>query len=417
MTSYDALFSRMGAQLSGSAIRQMGILAAGRPDLISFAPGYPDPETFAWEAYRAIADDLLRERGRDTLQYGPTRGHGPLIETVVPRLRARGIACTTEDVVLTTGSQQAIDLVTRLLIDPGDVVLVELPTFTGAIAAFRSAGAHLAGVRQDVDGIDLAHLDEVVRAQRGDGRRVKFLYVIPNFQNPTGGLMSVARRRALLEWSVREQVVILEDDPYGDLWFADVTRPEDTRPIKADDAQGQVIYVQSTSKTLAPTFRTAWVVAPPPIVARLDVAKQSADLCSSTLDQRIVQEAITRGVLDAQLPELRAAYARKRDVMAGALARHAGDLVRWAPPRGGFFLWVTLPEGIDTRQMVPAAVEAQVIYVAGAPFFVDGSGAHTLRLAYSAASEPRIEDGVARLAGVIRRAAGASARPVPQAAR
>jgi DNA-binding transcriptional MocR family regulator len=416
MTSYDGLFSRMGGQLAGSAIRQMGILAAGRPDLISFAPGYPDPTALAWEAYRAIADDLLRERGRDTLQYGPTRGYAPLIETLVPRLRANGIRCATDDLVLTTGSQQGVDLVTRLFVDPGDVVLVELPTFTGAIAAFRSADAHLVGVRQETDGIDLAHLDEVLATQRASGRRVKFLYVIPNFQNPTGGLMSVAKRQALLEWSLREQVLIVEDDPYGDLWFGDVTRREDTRPIKADDTQGQVIYLQSTSKTLAPTFRTAWVVAPAPIVARLDVAKQSADLCSSTLDQRIVHEAILRGVLDVQLPLLRETYARKREVMSRALERHAGELARWVPPRGGFFLWVTVPEGLDTRQMLAAAVEAQVIYVAGAPFFVDGSGANALRLAFSAATTERIEEGIARLAGVIRTAA-ASARPVPQAAR
>jgi len=405
VTSYDAAFSRTGAQLAGSAIRQMGILAAGRPDLISFAPGYPDPGSFAWEAYREITDDLLRERSDDTLQYGPTRGYGPLIEAVVPRLRARGIECSSDNVLITSGSQQGLDLVTRLFVDAGDVVLMELPTFTGAIAAFRAAEAHLVGVRQEADGIDLGHLDAVLTEQRAAGRRVKFLYVIPNFQNPTGGLLGTAKRRALLEWSAREDVLIVEDDPYGDLWFEGVTRPEDTRPIKADDHDGRVIYLQSTSKTLAPTFRTAWVVAPPPIIARLDVAKQSADLCSSTLDQRIVLEAITRGVLDVQVPTLRETYAHKCDVMARALAREAGDLVRWAPPRGGFFLWVTLPDGVDTRAMLPQAIEAQVIYVAGAPFFVDGTGANSLRLAFSAASLPRIEEGMARLATVIRMAA------------
>jgi DNA-binding transcriptional MocR family regulator len=414
MTVHDGAFSRMGAQLTGSAIRQMGILAAGRADLISFAPGYPDPDTFAWDAYRNIADDLLRAREPDTLQYGPTRGYAPLLEALVPRLRRQGVACTTDDLLLTTGSQQALDLVTRLFVDPGDVVLVELPTFTGAIAAFRSAGARLVGVRQEADGLDLAHLDEVLAIERAHGARVKFLYVIPNFQNPTGGLLSLAKRRALLDWSRRADILLVEDDPYGDLWFPDVTRAEDTRPIKADDDEGQVVYLQSTSKTLAPAFRTAWVVAPPAVIERLDVAKQSADLCSSTLDQRLVLEAITRGVLDAQLPRLREAYAHKRDVMAGALARECTGLASWAPPRGGFFLWVQLPEGLDTRAMLPAAVEANVIYVAGAPFFVDGSGHHALRLAFCAASVSRIEEGIARLAGVIRTAA-ASGRPVPPA--
>jgi 2-aminoadipate transaminase len=418
MTPYESLFSRMGTQLAGSAIRQMGILAAGRPDLISFAPGYPDAGTFAWDAYRTIADDLLAARADDTLQYGPTRGYGPLIEAVVPRLRSRGITCTHDEVVITAGSQQGLDLVTRLFVDAGDVVLVELPTFTGAIAAFRDAQAQVVGVRQDADGLDLAHLDEVLATQRRAGRRVKFLYVIPNFQNPTGGLLAAGRRRELLEWSGREGVPIVEDDPYGDLWFAGRTRPEETRPIKADDTEGRVIYLQSTSKTLAPTFRTAWVVAPAAVVARLDVAKQSADLCSSTLDQRIVLEAMTRGILDAQVPRLRETYAHKCEVMAEALTRHAGDLVRWAPPRGGFFLWVMLPEGVDTRAMLRDAIEAEVIYVAGGPFFVDGTGANCLRLAFSSASLPRIEEGIARLAGVIRTAAAAaSARPVPQASR
>ena len=410
MTSTDGRFSRMGSQLAGSAIRQMGLLAAGRSGLISFAPGYPDPSLFAWEAYRQIAADLFVEEGHDTLQYGPTRGYGPLVETLVPRLRARGIACGTDELLVTSGSQQGLDLVTRLFVDPGDVVLVELPTFTGAIAAFRSVGAHLAGVRQDGEGIDLAHLDAVLAEQRAAGRRERFLDVIPNFQNPTGGLLSLARRRALLDWSAREDVRIVEDDPYGDLWFADITRAEETRPLKADDAQGRVVYLQSTSKTLAPTFRTGWVVAPPDVIERLDVAKQSADLCSSTLDQRIVHEAIVRGVLDRQLPSLRAAYAARRDAMEAALRRHAGDVATWATPRGGFFLWVTLPTGVDARALLPAAVEARVLYVAGAPFFVDGTGANTLRLAFSAAPPARIDEGIARLGGVIRRAA-ASVRP------
>lgn len=417
MTADQSVFSRMGRQLTGSAIRNMGILAAGRHDMISLAPGYPDPALFAWDAYRDIADDLLRNGQEETLQYGPTRGYAPLIETVVPRLRARGIACTFSEILLTTGSQQAVDLLTRLLVDPGDVVLVELPTFTGAIAAFRGAGARLAGVRQASDGLDLDHLDQVLARERGAGARVKFLYVIPNFQNPTGALLSVEKRRALLEWSTRHQVLIVEDDPYGDLWFPDVTGAESTRPIKADDVDGQVIYLQSTSKTLAPTFRTAWVVAPESIVTRLDVAKQSADLCSSSLDQRIVHEAIVRGVLDEQLPRLREAYARKRDVMSRALAAQCADLARWTPPRGGFFLWVQLPDGLDTQALLPAAVEAQVIYVAGAPFFVDGSGSNALRLAFSAASATRIEEGIARLAGVIRAAVGASGPHAPQAGR
>ena len=203
MTVHDRAFSRMGAQLTGSAIRQMGILAAGRSDLISFAPGYPDPDTFAWDAYRDIADDLLRAREADTLQYGPTRGYAPLLEALVPRLRQQGVTCTTDDLLLTTGSQQALDLVTRLFVDPGDVVLVELPTFTGAIAAFRSAGARLVGVRQDADGLDLAHLTALqsdkgfwfVLVQPVVAADTNKPYSNEEFEAAVNGLRVFARRR------------------------------------------------------------------------------------------------------------------------------------------------------------------------------------------------------------------------------
>lgn len=401
-------FSRMGAGLTGSAIRQMGALAAGKADLISLAPGYPDASVLSDDAWPAIAQHILAPDQRaTTLQYAETRGYAPLIETLITRLRGRGIEATSTEVMLTTGSQQAVDLIARLFVDPGDTVLVELPTFTGAIAAFRNAGAHLAGVRQEADGLDLAHLDAVLASERAEGRVVRFLYLIPNFQNPTGGLLSLEKRAALLAWSAREDVLIVEDDPYGDLWFAGVTRPEETRPLKADDGDGRVIHLQSTSKTLAPAFRTGWVVAPAAIVERLEVAKQSADLCSSLLDQRFVHEAIVRGVLDARLPRLREIYGGKCQRLIDAIERHGHDVLTSVPPRGGFFVWATAPEGVDAMALVRTAIDAGVIYVPGGPFFVDGSGASCLRLAFSSATPDTIDEGIRRLAGVIRTAASA----------
>jgi 2-aminoadipate transaminase len=402
MIKHDRFLARTGETLVHSAIRQMGTIAAQLPDVISFAPGYPAPETFPWAEYRDIAAELLSGRDGSVLQYGPTRGYGPLLESLQALLAGRGVTAGLDELMVSTGSQQGLTLVARLLIDPGDVILVELPTYTGAIAAFRNAQATLVGVQQEEDGIDIAHLDEVYLQQVAGGRRVKFLYVVPNFQNPTGLLIGLDKRRRLLEWAERRDVLIVEDDPYGDLYFEDSARPEDTRPIKADDDEGRVVYLSSFSKTLAPAFRVAWIAAPAALVSKFDTAKQSADLCTSNLDQRIAYEACRRGVLERQWPRLRRHYQHKRTVMTRALSRALGDLVSWPHPRGGFFLWASLPPEIDTERMLARATEQRIIYVAGRAFFVDGRGAHLMRLSFSLPTAERIEQGVARLANVIR---------------
>jgi 2-aminoadipate transaminase len=378
----------------------MGAAAAARPDIISFAPGYPAPGTFAWEDYRDISADVLSGRDGTVLQYGPTRGYRPLLETLTGLLAGRGIASDLKEVLITTGSQQGLDLVSRVLVDPGDVVLVELPSYTGAITAFRNVQATLVGVRQDEDGIDLYHLDATLQRLAREGRRAKFLYVVPNFQNPTGLLIALEKRRQLLDVAARHDLLIVEDDPYGALYFEDHTTPADTRPIKADDEDDRVIYLSSFSKTLAPAFRTAWIAGPAALLERFETAKQTLDLCTSELDQRIVYEACRRGVLERQLPKLRAYYQRARDVMERALRARLGERARWAPPRGGFFLWVELPEHVHTGRLLARALEHGVIYVAGGAFFVDGTGTHTLRLAFSNASPENIVEGVNRLASV-----------------
>ncbi len=336
------------------------------------------------------------------LQYGPTRGFRPLLEALETILAPRGITSTFEQRLITSGSQQGLDLVASVLIDPGDVVMVELPTYTGAISAFKNALADLVGVRQDADGIDLVALDDTVTALRQQGRRVRLLYLVPNFQNPTGLLIGLDKRRALLEWAERADVLIVEDDPYGDLYFPDSATVADTRPIKADDRTGRVVYLSSFSKTLAPGFRTAWVVAPEAIITKCDVAKQAADLCTGSLDQRVVHQAVVQGVLADLAPHLRAHYQTKRTAMQRAIEDELGGLARCAPARGGFFLWTTLAEAIDTDRLLPRALAGAVTYVAGAAFFVDGSGRHTLRLSFSYPTLDRIREGVARLAAAIR---------------
>jgi 2-aminoadipate transaminase len=398
---YDAFLSHAAEAMQQSPIRQMGTIAAQRTDLISFAPGYPGPDSFAWDDYRAIADRLLSARDAGLLQYGPTHGLRPLLGAFVDLLAARGIATPVENMLVTTGSQQGLDLVARTLLDPGDVVLLELPSYTGAIAAFRNVQATLAGVRQHADGIDTDDLQAVLQRHRRDGRTVKFLYIVPNFQNPTGSLLTRAKRQWLLEWAAREGLLIVEDDPYNDLYFEDVASGADTRPIKADDRDGRVIYLSSLSKTLAPAFRTAWVTAPAPYIAKLDVAKQAGDLCSSSFDQRIAFEAIHTGVLARRLPELRRYYQQKRTVMETALRRDLGGILTWPQPHGGFFLWAELPAPLDSQTVLARSLEHGVIFVVGSAFFVDGSGRQFMRLAFSLPTPAQIDEGVARLSVAI----------------
>jgi 2-aminoadipate transaminase len=401
VTNYDRFLSPTGRQLTESAIRRMGTVVARGTDLVSFAPGYPAPELFPWEDLRAISGDLLNGSDSSTLQYGPTRGYAPLIESIVGMLAERSIAATPDQLLITSGSQQGIDLIARVMVSPGDVVLVELPTFTGGIAAFKNAQAELAGVRQDADGISLEDLDAVWQRETRAGKTVKLLYVIPNFQNPTGLLLGLEKRTRLLEWAARRDVLIVEDDPYGSLYFEDVASAAETRPIRADDRDGRVLYLSTFSKTLAPGFRVGWMVAPPSLIERFETAKQSTDLTSGILDQHVVYEAVRRGVVDALAPQLRALYRHKRDVMEQSIREHLGDRLTWPAPRGGFFIWATLPAGESDLALLERALQHGLVFVVGSAFFVDGSGHDTIRLSFSAPSPERIKEGVKRLAAAL----------------
>ena len=402
MINYDQFLSRAADHMKGSAIRRMGTLLAQSRDIISFAPGYPSPETFPWQDFSEITRDLLTGTDGNVLQYGPTRGFKPLLEEIAAIMRSRGAQTPMDDLLVTTGSQQGLDLVARVLLDPGDVVLVELPTYTGAITAFRNVQATMVGVRQAEDGVDLDALDDTHQRLVREGRTVRVLYVVPNFQNPTGLLIGLEKRRRLLEWADRRNVLIVEDDPYRELYFEDSAGEADVRPIKADDEHGRVVYLSSFSKTLAPGYRVAWIAAPAPLASKLEMAKQAEDLCTGPLDQRIVYEACRRGVLRRQIPTLRRFYQHNRDVMTEALRKAFGSEISWPEPRGGFFLWVSLPQQIDSDAMIARAVENGVIYVAGEAFFVEPAARNLIRLAFSAPSHEKIREGVARLARTVR---------------
>ena len=406
---HTKFISTAAQQYEESAIRRIGALAGRIPDLISFAPGYPAAETFPFEELDAITHDLLAKRDGHVLQYGATRGYRPLIEQVIAALGTRGVAATPDEMLITTGSQQGLDLIARVLLDPGDVAFVELPTYSGAIAAFQNLQGSLVGVEQDQEGMSIEALDRAVRELETSGRRARFIYLTPNFQNPTGLLMSLPRRLALLEAATRHDLLILEDDPYGSLYFEDTTRAEETRPIKADDRDGRVMYLGSISKTLVPGFRVAWLVAPAAIAQRVELAKQAADLCSGVFDQRVVHAALERGIVDALAPRLRRHYQEKRTVMEEALRATLGGDVQWNQPRGGFFLWVEFPEGVDDRELFDRAVDRRVSFVIGSAFYVDPSAGSAqvarhrhARLSFSAPSHDRIREGIRRLAEALR---------------
>jgi 2-aminoadipate transaminase len=391
MTRYESFLSRDARSFRPSAIRAFAKLI-NDPNIISFAGGVPNPETFPAGTIAEIAAQVVREKRAVSLQYGPTRGLPRLCESIASICRERGIACDTNDVLTTTGSQQALDLIAHTLLDPGDVVAVELPTYIGGSASFFARSAELVGVAQDDEGIVPESLREVASRTR-----IKLLYTIPNFQNPSGRLMTQARRAAVLALAEEFDFLVIEDDPYGELVYVDGA---DTMAMKARDVSGRVLYLGSFSKVLAPGLRCGWIVAPPPLLAKLEIAKQAADLCSGMLDQSIVDEIIVRGELRPQIADVRAFYRGKRGVMIASLEQHFTGRAHWTSADGGLFTWVTLNGDVDTAARVETAVASGVAYIPGSPFFVDGSGRNTMRLTFAKESDERIRAGVRKLAGV-----------------
>lgn len=397
-TGWDQRFSGAARGMRFSAIRRMSALIE-KPGIISFAPGQPSPETFPVPAFREILADIVDREGPSAFQYILTRGLAPLLVAVGDYAAAKGMPTSSGERLVTEGSQQALDLVARVLIDPGDVVLVERPSYIGATSAFRAAQARMVGVRLTADGLDLDHLREQHRAETGAGRRVKFLYVVPTFQNPSGMSHSAGSRRALLQAAAELDLAIVEDDPYGDLYF----EAEPLPTLRSLPGGSEVVYLSSFSKILAPGLRTAFILGPEDLLAKVEIAKQSANLCGSSLDQRVILACLRAGLIEEQKARIRPYYRTKRDVMLAALEREMPHGVAWTRPLGGLFVWVTLPGSLDAEALLESAVAEGVAYVAGAPFHVDGGGENTLRLTFAREDAPTIEEGVRRLARAVRK--------------
>jgi 2-aminoadipate transaminase len=382
--------ARRAARLEPSTIREI-LKVTERPGIISLAGGLPSADGFPVQAMAEASARVLRDHPREALQYAASEGFAPLREWVVAELATQGIRASAAQVLITTGSQQGLDLVGKVLIDPGSTVAVESPTYLGALQAFNPYEADYVPVPGDDEGPSPEGLD----AARG----ARFLYLLPNFQNPSGRCLSAARRQALAARALALGLPVVEDNPYGDLWF-DAPPPP---PLTATLGE-QAVYLGSFSKVLAPGLRLGYVVAPPALYPKLLQAKQAADLHTPGFNQRLVHEVIKDGFLRDHVPTIRARYKAQRDAMRDALERHLPPGCRWNVPAGGMFFWVDLPAGLDATALLPQAVDAGVAYVPGAAFFAGDARANTLRLSFVTVSPERIGQGVAALGRVLSRA-------------
>ena len=388
--------------MTSSAIREL-LKLTQQPDIISFAGGLPAPELFPIEEMKAACDVVLSEMGPSALQYSTTEGYAPLREMLARHMARYGIRVDSDNIVITSGSQQALDLIGKLLINPGDRILTENPSYLGAIQAFTAYQAQYVTVPIDDDGLQVAKLEAALRAGP------KFMYILPNFQNPTGVTLSLTRRYDLIALAEEYGIPIVEDDPYGQLRF----EGEHLKPLVTLDAEsegcegngsytGNVIYTSTFSKTLAPGLRLGWIVAPKDVVSKLVQMKQGTDLHTSSFDQMVAFEVARGGFLDKHVRHIREVYRQRRDLMLQTMEETFPAEVRWTHPAGGLFLWATTPEAITTAELLKDAVQQKVAFVPGDSFHPNGGGHNTMRLNFSNATEDMIVEGIHRLATALK---------------
>jgi 2-aminoadipate transaminase len=399
-TQWDHRFAQRTQRMKSSTIREL-LKITEQADIISFAGGLPAPDVFPVNEFKEACIAVLDNSSTLALQYGATEGIYPLREMITRHALRYGIQITPENVMITSGSQQALDLIGKIFINRGDRILVESPTYLGALQAWNAYGAEYIAIPSDDNGMITDELEKALRCGP------KFIYVLPNFQNPTGATMSLERRKRLVELADRYGVPIIEDDPYGQLRFEGEHLPAvevlDSRTRAANGCySGNVIYLSTFSKLLAPGLRLAWVVAPPEVISKMVQAKQGADLHTSTFNQMVAYEVAHKGFLDKHVMTIRQIYQERRDVMLDALVEHMPDGVHWTHPQGGLFLWATLPESINTADLLLCAVKERVAFVPGGSFHPCGGGTNTMRLNFSYSKPELINEGIARLGRVIK---------------
>ena len=394
---YDSRFSSLASGTMSSAMRDLMAITE-QADVISLAGGLPDTEAFP----RAIFDDIVSDMGAEylasSLQYGPTDGMKDLREQIAILMTHEGAHARVDDILITSGGQQAIDLSIRTFVNPGDTVLAEGPTYPGAVPCFTAYGADVTHVPLDDDGMRVDLLEEAYARLAHEGRTPKLLYTIPNFQNPAGVTMSLARRQRLIEFAHANGLLIIEDNPYGMIRFEGDALPT---LFELDGGAGWVVYLSTFSKILAPGVRVGWAVAPPAVLRKMNLGKQAADLCSSNLTQRFITEYLRRHDYREHVARVNTIYKARRDVMLSAMEARFPASASWTHPRGGLFVWATLPDYIDTKALQAKALERQVAFVPGEAAFLDGRGKSSMRLNFSGVSEALITEGIGRLGEVL----------------
>ncbi|MFP3299949.1 MAG: PLP-dependent aminotransferase family protein [Thermoplasmatales archaeon] len=385
-------FSDIAMYMQPSAIRRL-LKVTETPDLISFGGGLPNPESFPIKEIKEIFNELIETNGKKMLQYGATEGLTSLNLAISKMLKEReNIVISKDELIQTTGSQEALYMIGKILANPNDYVFSEAPTYTGTISAFKANFIKMIGINMDNDGIDTNLLEKEIRNKKN----AKLIYVIPNFQNPTGITMSLDRRKHLLEIASEYSIPIVEDDPYGPLRYSGKKVPS----IKSMDKEGLVIYLGTFSKILAPGFRLGYVAANKEVIEKLNLAKQAVDLASSTISQYIAEAYLSKGYLDRQLPKIIELYRHKRDLMLESMDKYFPRGVEWTRPEGGMFLWVT-KKGANTDALFPKALEKKVAYVVGSAFYPDGDNHESMRLNFTYSGDNEIVEGIKRLAEVI----------------
>ena len=383
--------------MRSSAMRDLMAVTA-RPEVISLAGGLPDTSTFPAATFAAQMTRIAQESAAEALQYGPTEGFAETVDCIVEVMGAEGMLPDHDDVIVTTGGQQAIDLVCKTLVDPGDVVVCEAPTYPGAVPVFCSYQADVVQVDCDEDGMRIEDLEAVLERLDGEGRRPKFVYTVPSFQNPAGVTLSLARRQRLVELARQRELLLVEDNPYGLLRFSGEPLP----PLYQLDGGDFVIYIGTFSKILSPGIRLGWAVAPPPVMEKIVLGKQAADLCTSTLTQHFVREYFAEGHWREYVDSLVEIYRGRRDTMVAALREHFPAQATWTEPQGGLFIWATLPDYIDTGDLLAKALREDVAFVPGQAAYVDESrGRSSMRLNFSGVGEEEIREGVRRIGKAI----------------
>ena len=393
---YAGLFASRTRVMKSSAMRDMMAITA-RPEVISLAGGLPDTGSFPPDTFAAMADRIAQQSCARALQYGPTEGLDEAKDCIVEVMAAEEMKVDRDDLIVTTGGQQVIDLVTKILIDPGDVVVAEGPTYPGAVPTFSSYEAEVLQIDTDSDGMRVDRLEEVLDHLARDGRRPKFVYTIPSFQNPAGVTMSVPRRQRLVEIAHERELMILEDNPYGMLRYEGSPKPT----LRSLDGGVYVMYLGTFSKILSPGIRLGWVAAPPPVLEKINLGKQAADLCTSTLSQLLVRAYFDEGIWREYIQSLNEIYRARRDAMLDALAEFFPRQAEWTRPGGGLFIWVTLPDFIDTTDLLARALRENVAFVPGEGAYLDGRGRNSMRLNFSASDEDTIREGVRRIGEVV----------------